>query len=691
MKNKDMNKKSKKRQASSKKMHISITVKILCMSIVCMLAALIVATVISTNTASDRLVANGKDSLTTLSASKGKSLEDFIMAQKTLVNSVANSEAAVQACKEYASTKSINKELQANLASDLAQILTDSNNLYENFFITVDSQGFADCHDNETLHDISEENVYADCMEKGSHFAHAVSPSSGAPVFEIAYAIVDPDSSKNIGVVVCAIDLKTMSDQIISDDDHDIKLFTPQGVVIASPDEESILAIDMNELDADSWNYILQTQTGVTDFTDPFTGKLGYTGFYVSENFVTEVSVMDSSFDSDRQALYKKSIIIMIIAAVIASVIIFIASSTIVRPLKWASATINKLVNDIKAGEGDLTTRINVKSSDEVGMISGSVNEFIATLQSIMDMMGANSQKLSNISSNVRDSIDSTEDEINNVSSTMEQMSASSEETSATLTTVAENVDEVTRLVAKVHDEANRKHQESQEMTEKVERMRNEVMLERDKADEEVAEYVEQLEVSIKQANEVDKIMNLTGDILSIASQTNLLALNASIEAARAGEAGKGFAVVAEEIRQLADSSKETANNIQEISEGVVTSVKDLADKANMIADAFKESNAGGREGVENLTSAYQHDIGVMAESMSEFAEETNSVADSMEAIKESVDAVTAAAEETALGITNVTASTVDIAGSMKNINNEAGDNLNISNELQSEVSKFKY
>ncbi len=684
-------KRVKKKGTRKSRMRVGISAKILIMSIVCMLIALIASTVITTKTASDRLVVNGEENLQTLSVSKGKSLEDFIVAQKTLVNSVANSEGVVEACKIYKETGEMDKTLQTNLMNDLTQIQADSGNLYENFFVTVDAQGFADCNDNQTLHDISEEDLYKDCMETGSRFGNAVSPVSGLPVFEIAYSVVDPDSGKYIGVVNCAIDLATMSEQIINDENYDIKLFTPEGVTVASPDAESILNFNMAEADAEAWNDIVSRGEGYRSFIDPYSGNLGYTGYYVSENFVTQVSVMDSAFDSDRIALYKRSIVVMIIAAIVASIIIFIVSKTIVRPLRKANNTINKLVEDIKAGSGDLTTRIDVKSSDEVGMISSSVNEFIGTLQGIMDMMGNNSLRLSNISSNVRDSIDSTEDEINNVSSTMEQMSASSEETSATLTTVAENVDEVTRLVEKVHDEANRKHQESQEMTQKVERMRNEVMLERDKADEEVAEFVEQLEVSIQDAKEVDKIMNLTGDILSIASQTNLLALNASIEAARAGEAGKGFAVVAEEIRQLADSSKETANNIQEISEGVVSSVKDLAEKANMIADAFKESNAGGREGVENLTSAYQHDIGVMAESMSEFAEETNSVADSMEAIKESVDAVTAAAEETALGITNVTASTVDIAGSMKSINNEAGDNLNISQELQSEVSKFKY
>ena len=91
------------------------------------------------------------------------------------------------------------------------------------------------------------------------------------------------------------------------------------------------------------------------------------------------------------------------------------------------------------------------------------------------------------------------------------------------------------------------------------------------------------LQEAIEESKSVEKVNGLTDEILSISSQTNLLALNASIEAARAGEAGKGFAVVADEIRQLADSSRDTASNIQNINDMVTVAVKELIKSSDEI------------------------------------------------------------------------------------------------------------
>ncbi len=83
----------------------------------------------------------------------------------------------------------------------------------------------------------------------------------------------------------------------------------------------------------------------------------------------------------------------------------------------------------------------------------------------------------------------------------------------------------------------------------------------------------------------MDQIDSLTSDILAISQKTRLIALNASMEAAKAGDAGKGFNVVANEVRNLAHSSQEAANRIQEINSVVTTSVYNLSENAQHLID----------------------------------------------------------------------------------------------------------
>ncbi len=676
-------------QTEKKTLKFGITVKMLLVSILCLVVSLAVAQSILQKIASDKLVENAKENLTTLAESKGDSLEQYIAAQKVLAESIATNNSVVDACKEYASSKAKNESVQQELAQYLEKIEQDSDSLYENLFITAGAEGYADCLDNKTLHDVSEEPYYQECVKNDTFFGNNISPVTGNPVYVIAYAIKDPDTGAGIGTVNSSIDLTTMTTQLINDDVYNISLIDHNGVMLATKDTDAILKVNIAERSKEKWEELLKNKTGVQDYTGD-NNEIIYTGYSVTDNFVCEVAVPNSYFSSARNALYYTAIVISVCAALIAAVIIFVGSLSITKPLKKATKGLNELIKGIEEGHGDLSVHLETKSHDETGQIVHSINDLIDTLQNIMRMLSNNSRKLDGISSSVNKNIIDTQDEMATVSSTMEEMSAASEETSASLSEVVHKVDNIKSFIQDVYNQAVEQSDKAQNIIDKVEHIRVAAMSDLNKNDNDAKETVNQLKVSMEAAKEVDKITTLTDDILNIASQTNLLALNASIEAARAGEAGKGFAVVADEIRQLADNSREAANNIQVISGGVIESVNDLAKKADIIAQSLVTNIYYGRESSNRLTGSYQEDIGNMAKAMSDFAKNSSEVQNEIDAIKNSLDAIDIAVEETAQGITLVTSSTSDIADSMGKITEQAGDNLNVSKELSGEVSKFR-
>lgn len=120
------------------------------------------------------------------------------------------------------------------------------------------------------------------------------------------------------------------------------------------------------------------------------------------------------------------------------------------------------------------------------------------------------------------------------------------------------------------------------------------------------SEAGKELEKAISDSRKVHEIDALTEEILAISSQTNLLALNASIEAARAGEAGKGFAVVAEEIRQLADHSRQAVDKIRKVTENVVQNVAFLSENARRLLGFMNGKVMEDYKGMTELAEAYQ-------------------------------------------------------------------------------------
>lgn len=214
---------------------------------------------------------------------------------------------------------------------------------------------------------------------------------------------------------------------------------------------------------------------------------------------------------------------------------------------------------------------------------------------------------------------------------------------------LAENIKNNGRELGTAIENVARKAGEAAEQSGSImERARKQHEISGHSAKEAVAIYQEtreDLEKAITDSRRVQEIDTLTQEILAISSQTNLLALNASIEAARAGEAGKGFAVVAEEIRQLADNSRQAVDKIRQVTEGVVQNVAFLSESSGKLLEFMNGKVMEDYKGMTELAEVYQKDAAFYNDIAGDLGASSEEMSARMDRINESIAAITGLVE----------------------------------------------
>lgn len=382
--------------------------------------------------------------------------------------------------------------------------------------------------------------------------------------------------------------------------------------------------------------------------------------------------------------------IVMILLVVAAILVTMIAVRIIVVPIRRIAKVINGMIDDIHGGRGDMAKRVQVETKDEIAILAKGVNEFLDILQDMIGGVISCGQEIDRQQKNVTVVVDKTNDNANETSGTMEELAASIEEVSATVACVNDNTKTAEESVEEMVSKAVRGSEFAEEIRDRAQELRKVAQINKESASGMIREFDVTLQGSIEDSRKIENISNLTGDILSIASKTNLLALNASIEAARAGEAGRGFAVVADEIRVLADSSKETANNIQAISDEVVEAVTVLADNARSLIDFINERILPDYETMERTGEQYLKDSITVDEMMTEIRGSMEQVGDMMRMVVESNDSITNNVQESAQGIMGVVNNTTALADNMQDIVRALEQVSGVINHLSEQTASFE-
>lgn len=447
-----------------------------------------------------------------------------------------------------------------------------------------------------------------------------------------------------------------------------------------SENASKTLGTDSN--DADSFLQSTHSDSNITEQLDE-----AYRTLYslIDDEVNNASTALDSQF-----TLSDKANIIIFAILISTGIIIILAILKIVRPLQSASGQLSKIISDIDSSKGDLTSRININSHDEVGELVDGINLFIEKLQKIMKSIRSQSENILVSSKEIADKINESGNNTNEVSATMDEIAAAMQEISATVEELSSGSENIFESIIHLTDKINDGNVLTKDIQSRSLNYKTEIENEKTNAVAIINEIKNTLEQSIENSKEAAQIQSLTENILQIASQTNLLSLNASIEAARAGEAGKGFSVVAAQISELAESSRTIAKNIQEISTLVTESVTGLSSDSKKLLEFVNNDVLTDYDKFVAISDNYYNDAVNVNNILEEFTNGTSALKTTMSEMNHGINDISTTIEESANGTNDISSRIRNIASSVEAIKSQTAENQSIGNELKKDVEVFK-
>ncbi|MGJ8631970.1 MAG: CHASE3 domain-containing protein [Glaciecola sp.] len=351
------------------------------------------------------------------------------------------------------------------------------------------------------------------------------------------------------------------------------------------------------------------------------------------------------------------SIIGTLIALIVGIVITRLIVIGIVNPILRT----NLILKDIANGQGDLTKRLAVNSTDEIGQLSGHFNNFMNKLQSVItdvvhsaNQLSVSAEQMSQVSAESNQGISQQNNETIQVATAITEMSSTIEE-------VARNTENATNAAINADHEAQSGSRFVDETMDSIKAL--------------AAEIDSSSEVLDTLKSHSEGIGTVLDVIKGIADQTNLLALNAAIEAARAGEQGRGFAVVADEVRTLAKRTQDSTSEIERI-------ISDLQSGADQAVSVMQSSKAKSNTTVEKGQQTSEVLLSVITA--------INTVLDMNTQIGTAAQEQSAVTQEVSGNITNIQTISEKTALGADLANRASQEVANLSSELQRLVSQFK-